>query len=179
MWAPCFPLPEVPWAKDAQSVARACPWEKVLRHLLDRSHLGHWNCHWTKSGPTCPRTVKPIYWHQGVVKEYGVCCRYQTSSSDLLSINTDHWTSLSSPSFIFFEKKKLKMLGLIRHTSCTTLNWKVVGKHMLLEVTECLRLPIKTGWCKWNASRSVMSDSLWSPWTILSMEFSRPEYWSG
>ena len=33
-------------------------------------------------------------------------------------------------------------------------------------------------------SRSVVSDSLWPPWTVayqapLSMEFSRPEYWSG
>ena len=29
-----------------------------------------------------------------------------------------------------------------------------------------------------SESRSVMSDSA-SPWTIQSMEFSRPEYWSG
>ena len=26
---------------------------------------------------------------------------------------------------------------------------------------------------------SVMSNFLWPPWTIQSMEFSRPEYWSG
>ena len=52
--------------------------------------------------------------------------------------NIDCWTSLSSP-FVFWEgKKNLKLFGLIRHMSCTTLNWKVVGKRMLLEVTECL-----------------------------------------
>ena len=28
-------------------------------------------------------------------------------------------------------------------------------------------------------SRSIMSSSLWLPWTIQSMEFSKPEYWSG
>ena len=30
---------------------------------------------------------------------------------------------------------------------------------------------------KWSESRSVVSDSLWPPWTIQSTEFSRPEYW--
>ena len=29
-----------------------------------------------------------------------------------------------------------------------------------------------------SESRSVMSDSV-TPWTMQSMEFSRPEYWSG
>ena len=37
---------------------------------------------------------------------------------------------------------------------------------------------------KWKWSRSVVSDSLWPPWTVarqapLSMGFSRQEYWSG
>ena len=41
-----------------------------------------------------------------------------------------------------------------------------------------------TEWLNWteSESRSVMSDSLWprgTPWTIQSMEFSRPEYWGG
>ena len=31
--------------------------------------------------------------------------------------------------------------------------------------------------CKWSESHSIMSDSV-TPWTIQSMEFSRPEYWS-
>ena len=30
-----------------------------------------------------------------------------------------------------------------------------------------------------SESHSVVSDSLWPPWTIQSMEFSRPDYWSG
>ena len=30
-----------------------------------------------------------------------------------------------------------------------------------------------------SESRSVMSDSLQVTWTIQSVEFSRPEYWSG
>ena len=30
-----------------------------------------------------------------------------------------------------------------------------------------------------SESRSVVSDSFATPWTIQSMEFSRPEYWSG
>ena len=30
-----------------------------------------------------------------------------------------------------------------------------------------------------SESHSVVSDSLYSPWIIQSMEFSRPEYWSG
>ena len=39
------------------------------------------------------------------------------------------------------------------------------------------------GW-KWKWSHSVVSDSLWPPWTIacqapLSLAFSRQEYWSG
>ena len=30
-----------------------------------------------------------------------------------------------------------------------------------------------------SESRSIMSDSLWPPWTIQSMQFSRLEYWVG
>ena len=30
-----------------------------------------------------------------------------------------------------------------------------------------------------SESFSVVSDSLWPPWTVQSMEFSRPEYWGG
>ena len=32
---------------------------------------------------------------------------------------------------------------------------------------------------KKTENHSVVSDFLWPPWTIQSMEFSRPEYWSG
>ena len=40
--------------------------------------------------------------------------------------------------------------------------------------------PLRVLWyVKWHESRSVVSDSLQTPWTIHSVEFSRPEHWSG
>ena len=74
--------------------------------VLDRIHLGHWNS-LNQIWVHLPMHSKANLLTPGCGEgKCGVCCRYQTRSSDLLSINTDHWTSLSSPSFIFFEKKK-------------------------------------------------------------------------
>ena len=44
------------------------------------------------------------------------------------------------------------------------------------------RQKIRRIWCfmkKWSESCSVMSESFGTPWTIESLEFSKPEYWSG
>ena len=46
------------------------------------------------------------------------------------------------------------------------------------EIKRCLLHGRKTMTNLVNKSHSVMSDSA-TPWTIQSMEFSRPEYWSG
>ena len=43
--------------------------------------------------------------------------------------------------------------------------------------TENLKEKPRT-WCFESENRSIVSNSLW-PQTIQSMEFSRPEYWSG
>ena len=51
-------------------------------------------------------------------------------------------------------------------------------------VSDCAQKHLLGSWLWESHSRSVMSDSLWPPWTVahqgsLSVEFSRQEYWSG
>ena len=76
--------------------------------------------------------------------------------------------------------------GMTRISEYWDILWKQEWREFLRSVCECWRKELNEKELRSHdrqstetESGSVVSNSLVTPWTIQSMEFSRPEYWTG
>ena len=96
-----------------------------------------------------------------------------------------HTTTPLTSSLGTFPWKPLGNLGLLS-TSCLDYLLGTLPVNAIISLTKTphqyIDFTVSRQWfgsVNWRESLSVMSDSLWPPWMTQSMEFSRPEYWSG